>query len=129
MHADKLYHQMLDYELKVAEAQAAGIEPPPLTSLFRPEARNTLQQAGASNAKSDHNNPNIGEMPQGMKVPAKWDEMTAHEREVEIQSYKAGVTQQKMYAEEAAPFLKKFKGNHLEGKEKSGNWFRETFGR
>ena len=34
MHADKLYHRMLDYERKVAEAKEAGREPPHPKSLF-----------------------------------------------------------------------------------------------
>lgn len=128
MHADKLYHQMLDYERQVAEARAAGVEPPPITSLFSPEARNTTEQSGA-NLQSAHAIPEIDQLPQGMKKPAKWDELTPHEREVEIQSYKAERAQQKMYAEQAAPFLKKYKGGQSEGKEKSGSSFGETLGR
>lgn len=33
LHADKLYHQMLDYENRVAEARAVGQEPPPQSRL------------------------------------------------------------------------------------------------
>ncbi|EEP77485.1 predicted protein [Uncinocarpus reesii 1704] len=45
MHADKLYHQMLDYEARVEQAKAAGVEPPPIKSLFNPNAEPIPSQA------------------------------------------------------------------------------------
>lgn len=36
MHADKLYHRMMDYEVAVDEANAKGQPVPPLTSVFNP---------------------------------------------------------------------------------------------
>lgn len=36
MHADKLYHRMMDYEAAVDEAKAKGEPIPPLTSVFNP---------------------------------------------------------------------------------------------
>ena len=36
MHADKLYHRMMDYEAAVDEAKATGKPVPPLTSVFNP---------------------------------------------------------------------------------------------
>lgn len=36
MHADKLYHRMMDYEAAVDEAKANGKPVPPLTSVFNP---------------------------------------------------------------------------------------------
>lgn len=37
MHADKLYHRMMDYEAEVDDARQKGIPIPPLVSLFNPK--------------------------------------------------------------------------------------------
>ncbi|KAJ5174956.1 uncharacterized protein N7482_000833 [Penicillium canariense] len=125
MHADKLYHQMVDYEKKVADAKAAGVEPPPLTSLFSPEkASHTLGVAGAK-----------VEIPGGEAIPAGFKpskplvKLTPHERELEIRSHNAQLEQQKLYVEEASPFMKSQEDARAKRRERAVSWFGETIGK
>jgi hypothetical protein len=48
MHADKLYHEMLDRERKIAEAKAQGLEEPSLPPLIEPQA--TMKALGTDSA-------------------------------------------------------------------------------
>ncbi|KAL1998577.1 hypothetical protein VTN02DRAFT_5937 [Thermoascus thermophilus] len=112
MHADKLYHQMLDYERQVDEAHARGVEPPPLTSLFDP----TAQTPGA-------------ELPPGWKPSKPLDELTPHERELELRAHQAQLEQQRRYAEEASPFMRSQEEARRKRQEKAIRWFGETVGK
>lgn len=70
MHADKLYHRMMDYEAAVDEAKAHGKPVPPLTSVFNPNRpAPTLDEINLP--------PNLG---RGLKTPLK--DLPPHEREV-----------------------------------------------
>ncbi|KAJ5765437.1 hypothetical protein N7520_004996 [Penicillium odoratum] len=123
MHADKLYHQMLDYEKRVEEAKAAGTEPPPIQSLFNPEA-------SISTDKSQ-----VIEIPGGESVPAGFkpskplQKLTPHERELEIRAYNAHLEQTKLYAEEASPYMKTQTDARSKRQEKAVSWFGETIGK
>ncbi|GAM38487.1 hypothetical protein TCE0_033f09244 [Talaromyces pinophilus] len=122
MHADKLYHQMLDYENRVAEARAAGQEPPPITSLFNPDAK----PVSPSDQKVI---PGVEQLPEGIKLPEKLDKLSPHERELEIQSMKAELEQKKVYSEEAAPFIKAQQEAQAKRQQKAKSWFGETIGK
>lgn len=127
MHADKLYHQMLDYEKRVEECQAAGTEPPPLTSLFNPQANSRVEKP---NSKSKG-----VEIPGGEKIPAGFkpskdlDRLTPHERELEIRVHQAQLNQQDLYAETASPFMKTQDDARQKRREKASSWLGETLGR
>lgn len=70
MHADKLYHRMMDYEAAVEEAKAAGKPVPPLTSVFNPDRpAPTLEEINLP--------PNLAK---GLKTPLK--QLPPHEREL-----------------------------------------------
>jgi hypothetical protein len=112
MHADKLYHQMLDYEKRVDECKAAGVEPPPLTSLFQPD-QHTGDEA----------------LPAEFKPSKPLAKMTPHERELEIRAHQAQLDQQKIYMQEASPFMKSQEEARNKRREKASSWFGETIGK
>lgn len=128
MHADKLYHQMLDFERRVEEARAAGVEPPPITSLFNPDAK-LIPQNDSNTRPGELVIPGGEQLPPGSKPSKPLEELTPHERELEIRSIKAEMEQQKRYAEEASPYLKKQEEARLKRQEKAIKWFGETIGK
>lgn len=70
MHADKLYHRMMDYEAAVEEAKAAGKPVPPLTSVFNSDRPSpTIEQINLP--------PNIAK---GLTTPLS--KLPPHEREL-----------------------------------------------
>jgi hypothetical protein len=113
---------MLDYENRVAEARAAGQEPPPITSLFNPDAK----PVSPSDQKVI---PGVEQLPEGIKLPEKLDKLSPHERELEIQSMKAELEQKKVYSEEAAPFIKAQQEAQAKRQQKAKSWFGETIGK
>lgn len=127
MHADKLYHQMLDYEKQAVEARAAGLEPPPLTSLFNPKADS--QQAKPSDTPGNVEIPGGEQIPPGFKPSKPLEKLTPHERELEIRTHNAQIEQQKMYIQEASPFMKTHEDARTKRREKAVSWFGETIGK
>jgi hypothetical protein len=125
VHADKLYHQMLDYEKKVKEAKAAGTEPPPLTSLFNPDKKSHVE--GVAGTKVEI--PGGEAVPPGFKPSKPLIKLTPHERELEIRSYNAQREQQKTYVEEATPFIKSQAEAGTKRQERAVSWFGETIGK
>ncbi|KAJ5735398.1 uncharacterized protein N7483_000523 [Penicillium malachiteum] len=127
MHADKLYHQMLDYEKRVKEAKAAGLEPPPIKSLFNPE------KVPSTPEKTE--NPLAFEIPGGESIPTGFKPskplhtLTPHERELEIRAFNSQLEQQKLYAEEATPFMKSQTDARSKRQEKAVSMFGETLGK
>ena len=127
MHADKLYHEMLDYEKQVEEARAAGQEPPPLTSLFNPQGKTQPQKA--ENTSGSLEIPGGEAIPPGFKPSKPLEQLTPHERELEIRSHYAQLEQQKRYAQEASPFIKTHDDARQKRREKAVSWFGETIGK
>ncbi|KAJ5232266.1 hypothetical protein N7468_005222 [Penicillium chermesinum] len=129
LHADKLYHQMLDYEKKVEEAKAAGEQPPPIRSLFHPESPPQPEVPAAEKKPySPVEIPGGEAIPDGFKPSKPLHQLTPHERELEIRLHNSQIEQHKLYAQEASPFMK----GHDEAKEKrrakAVSWFGETIG-
>lgn len=127
MHADKLYHQMLDYEKRVESAQAAGLEPPPLTSLFDPEAKSRVEKPGGKAEAVEI--PGGEQIPAGFKPSKDLEKLTPHERELEIRVHKAQLDQQNVYVEKASPFMKDQDNARQKRREMASNWFGETVAR
>jgi hypothetical protein len=74
MHADKLYHRMMDYENAVAEAKLNGGPIPPLSSLFNPtRPAPSLEQL---------------DLPKGLELGMKkpLHELPPHERELAVRA-------------------------------------------
>jgi len=128
MHADKLYHQMLDFERRVEEARAAGVEPPPITSLFNPDAK-PIRQESEQNAQGEFIIPGGEQLPPGVKPSKPLEKLSPHERELEIRSIKKQIEQQKIYVEEAAPFVKSHEEARMKRQEKAIRWFGESIGK
>lgn len=128
MHGDKLYHQMLDYEKQVKQAREKGLEPPPLTSLFNPQAQNTTatQQTPMDTSLEI---PGGEQIPAGFKPSKSLEKLTPHERELEIRAHNSQLEQQKLYMQEASPFMKSQEDARLKRQEKAVGWFGETIGR
>ncbi|OAX81118.1 hypothetical protein ACJ72_04539 [Emergomyces africanus] len=139
MHADKLYHQMLDYEQRVEEAKAAGQEPPPPQSLFKPNFQPTsTSTAPATNTTTSDSQPTTSadlEIPGGEKVPVgvkfkkPLKDMTPHERELELQVLQQKRAQQGIYLEEVGPVLQAENEARDKRREKLSGWFGETIGK
>lgn len=125
MHADKLYHEMLGYEKQVEEAKSAGQVPPPITSLFNPQARQEKTAASADALEI----PGGEAIPAGFKPSKPLENLTPHERELEIRSFYAQMEQQKVYAQEASPFVKAQDDARNKRREKVTSWFGETVGK
>lgn len=125
LHADKLYHQMIDYEKQVAEARAAGTEPPPITSLFNP----TAKPVSLSDDNDNTLVPGGEQLPEGYQLSKPLEKLSPHERELEIQSIKAEIEQKKKYSQEAAPFVKTQQESREKRQETATKWFGETIGK
>ena len=128
MHGDNLYHQMLDYDKQVKQAREEGLEPPPLTSLFNPQAQNTTatQQTPMDTSLEI---PGGEQIPAGFKPSKSLEKLTPHERELEIRAHNSQLEQQKLYMQEASPFMKSQEDARLKRQEKAVGWFGETIGR
>ncbi|EGD98668.1 hypothetical protein TESG_06148 [Trichophyton tonsurans CBS 112818] len=127
MHADKLYHRMLDYERRVAEAKEAGREPPHPKSLFKSEAEIAAsEQPGRPDDECLI--PGGEGLPAGAKPYKPLKEMTPHERELEVQSLKQQMAQRDVYMKEVAPVLKAEEEAKNKRREKFSSWFGETIG-
>lgn len=128
MHADKLYHQMLDYEKRVEEAKAAGVEPPPLTSLFHP-GKTAQTRESTGDKKPGLEIPGGEPIAAGFKPSKPLIKLTPHERELEIRAHNAQLEQQRLYAQEAKPFMKTQEDAREKRREKAVSWFGETIGK
>lgn len=127
MHADKLYHQMLDHEKRADGAHAAGQEPPPLTSLFKPEANQHVEKSHDQTGPLKI--PSGVQIPDGFRPSKDWEKLTPHERELEIKVHESNKAQQDLYVEKASPFMKSQEDARLKRQEKASSWLGETFGR
>jgi hypothetical protein len=119
---------MLDYETKVEEAKAAGLEPPPITSLFNPQAKPLSHSVSTSNTIEA---PGDEQLPENLKDPklrSSLKEMTPHEREVEIQALKAKFANKHMYEHEVSDLLSKEDAARAIRREKMNGWFGEAIG-
>ncbi|KAK1145336.1 hypothetical protein N8T08_004211 [Aspergillus melleus] len=125
MHADKLYHEMISYEKQVEEFKAAGQAPPPITSLFNPQATQQKFEANADALEI----PGGEAIPAGFKPSKPLEKLSPHERELEIRSHYAQMEQQKLYAQEASPFVKAQDDARNKRREKAVSWFGETVGK
>ncbi|EAS29306.3 uncharacterized protein CIMG_08052 [Coccidioides immitis RS] len=129
MHADKLYHQMLDYEARVEEAKAAGVEPPPLRSLFNPDAAPIPAESEGDNANEPAMVPGGLQIPAGMKPSKPLKDLTPHERELEVMALKQQVVQRDRYVKEVSPLVKADEEAKAKRRAKFTSWFGETIGR
>jgi hypothetical protein len=121
MHADSLYHQMLDYEAKVEEARAAKREPPPLKSLFDPNYK-----PGSSKTKTPGGHeveiPGFEALPKGFKFSKKAQDLTPHERELELRVFKSEQEEAMRYLEEVTPWLAEMEEGRQKRRKVLGKW-------
>ncbi|EFR04471.1 hypothetical protein MGYG_07479 [Nannizzia gypsea CBS 118893] len=128
MHADRLYHRMLDYERRVAEAKEEGREPPHPKSLFKSEAEIAASQETTSQPDDECLIPGGEGLPAGAMPYKPLKEMTPHERELEVQSLKQQMVQRDIYMKEVTPVLRAEEAAKNKRREKFTSWFGETIG-
>jgi hypothetical protein len=142
VHADKLYHEMLDYEKQVDEARETGREPPPLTSLFNPQAKTVQSQPSqveipggppvptGLDTKDLRQERLPGELPipENFKFSKPLERLTPHERELELQVYFAQSKYQTALEKEKAAVVRPHDENREKRREKLVSWFGETVG-
>ncbi|EEH18584.1 hypothetical protein PABG_07644 [Paracoccidioides brasiliensis Pb03] len=139
LHADKLFHQMLDYEQRMKEAKSAGLEPPPPQSLFKPNVQ-SISQSADTNTNATNSTPEDAskstnsdlEIPGGEKIPGNTKfskplkDMTPHERELELQVLHQERAQQGVYMQEVGGVLKAENAARDKRREKLSGWFGDT---
>lgn len=141
MHADKLYHEMLDRERKVAEAKEAGAEAPAFKPLMQPEQ--TTQALGEDSAWSRARQAAAA---QGNKFanlssysPERQEEirerikgMSEQEKEVELQLVAAESRAQLEYADKLQKSMEDERRNRADrrdrGKESIGDTIKRYWG-
>jgi hypothetical protein len=112
MHADKLYHRMMDYEDEVDDAKRNGRPIPPLSSLFNPNRpAPTLEQMALPKA-----------MEEKMKKPLL--EYPPHERELAARAALQEAKLTDLYAED----LFKYSVTMNEDRKNRQAWLTKTFG-
>ncbi|KAL4815820.1 hypothetical protein BDW67DRAFT_163110 [Aspergillus spinulosporus] len=124
LHADKLYHEMLDYEKQVEEAREAGRDPPPLTSLFNPQAK-PIERASVGPTELEIPGEPI---PEGFTPSKPLERLTPHERELEIRAYYQQLEEQKAYVKGMLPIIRSHDEARDKRREKLVSWFGETVG-
>lgn len=117
MHADKLYHRMMDYEAAVDEAKAQGKPIPPLTSVFNPNRpAPTIEQINLP--------PNLAK---GLKTPLQ--ELPPHEREVAARAILEETKISQTYADDFFKYTTILNEGRLERQKKLVDAFGETLGK
>ncbi|EXJ78982.1 hypothetical protein A1O3_08482 [Capronia epimyces CBS 606.96] len=112
MHADKLYHRMMDYEAEVDEARRNNRPIPPLSSLFNPNRpAPTVEQMALPKAMEDK-----------MKKPLH--EYPPHERELVARAALQEAKLTDLYAED----LFNYTVTMNEDRKKRQAWLTKTFG-
>ena len=119
---------MLDFEKKVKEAKTAGLDPPPIQSLFHPE-REPLAPVSDKQPYSQVEIPGGEAIPAGFRPSKPLHQLSPHERELEIRAYNSQLEQHKLYAQEASPFLKGHDEARSQRREKAVSWFGEKIGK
>jgi len=117
MHADKLYHRMMDYEAAVDEAKTQGKPIPPLTSVFNPtRPAPTLEEINLP--------PNLAK---GLKVPLQ--ELPPHEREVAAKAILEETKIAQTHADDFFKYTTTLNEGRLERQKKLVDAFGETLGK
>lgn len=117
MHADKLYHRMMDYEAAVDEAKAKGQPIPPLTSVFNPDRpAPTLEEIDLPPA-----------LAKGLKKPLH--ELPAHEREVAARAVLQETKAAQAHAEDFFKYTTTLNEDRKERQRKLVNMFGDTLGK
>lgn len=117
MHADKLYHRMMDYEASVDEAKATGQPIPPLTSVFNPNRpAPTMEQLNLP--------PNLAK-----GLGTRLQEMPPHERELAARAVLEETKVSHQYADDFFAYTTTLNEGRKERQKKLVDAFGETLGK
>lgn len=134
MHADKLYHKMLDYERAAEEAHAKNEPVPEPVSLFKSRQQTETTPATPVSAQDDGGDHSIP-VPGGETLPpgAHWskapERLTPHEREVEVRIARQQMEMRHQYRGEVEDVLKEEEMAKRLRQEKFSKWFGPTVGK
>lgn len=117
MHADKLYHRMMDYEAAVDDAKAKGEPIPPLTSVFNPDRpAPTIEQINLPK-----------NLEKGLKTPLK--DLPPHEREVAARAILEETKVAQTYADDFFKYTTTLNEGRLDRQKKLVAAFGPTLGK
>lgn len=117
MHADKLYHRMMDYEAAVDEAKAQRKPVPPLTSVFNPNRpAPTIEQINLP--------PNLAK---SLKTPLH--ELPPHEREVAAKAILEETKVAQTHADDFFKYTTTLNEGRIDRQKKLVDAFGETLGK
>lgn len=121
MHADTLYHRMLDYETSVKEAKAKGLPEPPYQSVFTTDPEETR---GAFPVDKHDRHQQI---PPTMlnRISKPLQKMTPMEQEVEVRALKGELRVLGSHFDDLEDTLVAEKLARLKRKEKMAGWIGE----
>lgn len=133
MHADKLYNEMLERERKIAEAKEAGAEAPTFQPLI--QADQTTQALGSESAWSrarqnaaaqgrQFNSLSSYSPERQAEIRERIKDMSAQEREVELQLIAAESRAQLEYADKVKEKFEEERAHRAERRERG----KESFG-
>ena len=112
MHADKLYHRMMDYEASVAEAKLNNDPIPPLSSIFNPKLpAPSVEQLDLPNG-----------MEKRLKQPLR--DLPPHERELAVRASLQEAKMAHLYTEDFQAFAVEMN----EKRKSRQQWMTKTFG-
>jgi uncharacterized coiled-coil protein SlyX len=117
MHADKLYHRMLDYETSVKEAEEKGLKPPPYKPLFTPEVEEASSFPIDEKNRHQHIPPSMLH-----KIKKPLQKMTPLEQEVEVRALKGEMRVLGSHFDDLEDTLLEEKFKKLKRKEKMAGW-------
>lgn len=96
---------------------------------FNPRAQNTTTTQQQTPKDKSLEIPGGEQIPAGFKPSKPLEKLTPHERELEIRAHNSQLEQQRLYMQEASPFMKSQEDARLKRQEKAVGWFGETIGR
>lgn len=132
MHADKLYHEMLDRERRAKEAKEQGLEEVELPPLIQPETTTKALGEDSAWARARRKaaesgiNYNLSSFPpeQQEEIKKRIEGLPKHERELELQLMAAESRAQMDYAQQINDRLEEEKKHRAERRERG----KETIG-
>ena len=117
MHADKLYHRMMDYEVAVDQAKAQGTPIPPVTSVFNPgRPAPTVEELALPE-----------NLARGLKTPLR--QMPPQERELAARAVLAETKVAQTYADDFFKYTTTLNEGRIERQKKLVDAFGPTLGK
>lgn len=122
MHADKLYHRMIDHEKAVEVAKAEGKTPPKLSSLFQQSSSATSND---SYTKEGYSMEDVPAWIKKINLSTPLEKMTPLERELEVRTIIAQQSQATQDQVDVEDIFRTEEQGRSQRREKMSSWFGE----